>query len=46
VAEYVKAKMQVAWEFLKAAEAESREAKSEVEVRDAAEKAWAPLCRP
>ena len=40
MAEYVKVKLQAAWEFLKAAEAEFREAKSEVEVRDAAEKAW------
>jgi len=40
VADYVKAKLQVAWEFLKAAETEFKEAKSEVEVRDAAEKAW------
>jgi hypothetical protein len=39
VADYVKAKLQVAWEFLKAAETEFKEAKSEVEVRDAAEKA-------
>jgi hypothetical protein len=40
VAEYVKAKLQEARESLKAAEAEFKEAKSEVEVRDAAEKAW------
>lgn len=40
MADYVKAKLQVAWEFLKAAETEFKEAKSEVEVRDAAEKAW------
>jgi hypothetical protein len=46
VAECVKARLQVASEFLKAAEAEFREAKSEVEVQGAAEKAWAPLCRP
>ena len=39
MAEYVKAKLQVAWELLKAAETEFREAKSEVEVQDAAEKA-------
>jgi hypothetical protein len=40
VAEYVKAKLKEAWEFLKAAETEFKEAKSEVEVRDAAERAW------
>jgi len=40
VADYVKAKLHEAWEFLKPAETEFKEAKSEVEVRDAAEKAW------
>ena len=39
VADYVKAKLHEAWEFLKPAETEFKEAKSEVEVRDAAEKA-------
>jgi len=40
VADYVKAKLHETWVFLKAAETEFKEAKSEVEVRDAAEKAW------
>jgi hypothetical protein len=40
VAEYVRLKLQEAWEFLRAAEEQFKSARSEVEIRDAAEKAW------
>jgi len=46
VAEYVKAKLQVAWELLKAAETEFREASLRLRFKTRRRRLGAPLCRP